>query len=281
MATNTANFTQLPEVTYSNFGDIIAAVQGNDTVQESLQQVFDLFLANTILNYSGNPNGNLGGDVYQLCWDKTNNLMYVCTTAGGISTAVWTLSGSVSLPVSPSEGGTGVASPTAHSLPIAEGASDFNFILLSDGQILIGDTGSDPVATNISAGPGITVINGPGSIQISGTASSIGWNVITGTSAIMVADNGYITNNAGLVTLTLPLTAAVGTQISVVGKGIGGWTIAQNAGQSIVINNATTTVGVGGSVSSNYYRDNVTLICTVADLEFQIVSMISPAITYV
>jgi hypothetical protein len=81
----------------------------------------------------------------------------------------------------------------------------------------------------------------------------------------MAADNGYTANNAGLVTLTLPVTAAYGSVISVNGKGAGGWRIAQNASQSIRLGNVTTTVGVGGSLSSTNLGDSIDLVCITAN----------------
>lgn len=43
-----------------------------------------------ITNYPGNPNGNLAGSLYWFCWDTVNMILYICTTAGNASTAVWT-----------------------------------------------------------------------------------------------------------------------------------------------------------------------------------------------
>ncbi len=92
-------FTDLPTVSNAQFTDIICAVQGyvspsalGDSVQETLQQVFNLFQSNIILSNAGNPNGALAGKTYQLCWDTTNKILYVCTTTGSSSTAVWTKS---------------------------------------------------------------------------------------------------------------------------------------------------------------------------------------------
>ncbi len=82
----------------------------------------------------------------------------------------------------------------------------------------------------------------------------------------MAANNGYVANNAGLVTLTLPATAAFGTNISVVGQGGGGWTIHQNAGQYIIVGSSSTTLGAGGSVSSTNQFDSINLVCTQANL---------------
>lgn len=46
---------------------------------------------------------------------------------------------------------------------------------LADGQLVIGATGSPPQAQNLTAGPGVTIVNGPGTVRLaatSGTASA-------------------------------------------------------------------------------------------------------------
>jgi hypothetical protein len=107
-------FTQLPTTTAAQLTDIICAVQNyvspsspGTSVQQTLAQVVSLAQANLILNYPGNPNGNLAGTTYQLCWDSVDKIMYVCTTSGNAATAVWTVAGSFTFPLSPSLGGTG------------------------------------------------------------------------------------------------------------------------------------------------------------------------------
>lgn len=89
-------FTSLPTVSTANMSDIICAVQGyvsssnpGLSVQETLQQVYNLFQSNLILFNAGNPNGAVAGTTYQLCWDTTDKILYVCTTSGTSSTAVW------------------------------------------------------------------------------------------------------------------------------------------------------------------------------------------------
>ena len=136
---------------------------------------------------------------------------------------------------------------------------------LTNGQLVIGSTGAIPVAATLTAGPGVSIANGAGSITISGTGSGIGWTEVTGTTQAMVADSAYVANNAGLVTLTLPATAAFGTAIVVLGKGAGGWTIAQNANQNIQVGSSSSTVGVGGSVSSTNRYDSISMICITAN----------------
>ncbi len=87
-------------------------------------------------------------------------------------------------------------------------------------------------------------------------------------------------NNGSLITGTLPSTAAFGSVIAIVGYGSGGWSIAQNSGQTIHFGNVNTTTGVGGSLSSTNRYDCVELLCTVADTAFVVRSSIGN-ITYV
>jgi hypothetical protein len=94
------------------------------------------------------------------------------------------------------------------------------------------------------------------------------WTEVTGTSAALVALGAVIANNAALVTLTLPATAAVGDQFWVVGKGAGLFRIAQNASQLIHIGSSASTAGVGGYVEATNRYDAVRLVCTVANTEF-------------
>lgn len=108
-------------------------------------------------------------------------------------------------------------------------------------------------------------VDANGFVQLSGSSGFI-WNEISVVGPTsMVTNNGYVANNAGLVTLTLPITAAFGTVIRVSGKGAGGWSIAQNASQSIRVSGSTSTVGVGGSVASTNQNDCIELLCITAN----------------
>lgn len=101
------------------------------------------------------------------------------------------------------------------------------------------------------------------------------WTTVTGTTQTAVAGNGYIANNAGTVTVTLPATSAVGDTVSVTGiNNATGWLIAQNAGNTIYFGASTTTPGVGGSLASAATRDAVTLVCMTANAVWQCVSSI-------
>lgn len=100
------------------------------------------------------------------------------------------------------------------------------------------------------------------------------WNEETTTSATMVVDNWYIANNASLVTLTIPTTAAVGKVVRVTGKGAWGWKIAQNASEIIHFGGLDTTTGTGWYLASTLRRDSVELVCVVADTEWNVISSI-------
>lgn len=263
-------FTQLPTVPNATLDDIICAVQSGSSVQETLSQIQELILENTILSYAGDPNGNLAGDTYQLCWDTVDEILFVCTTTGTSTTAVWT-QGALNGIIDPTHGGTGVANPTAHAIPIAEGSSDFNFLTLTNGQLLIGFTGQDPVPASLIAGTNISITNGSGTITINATGpGSFSWSEVIGTSQAMAVNTGYISSNAALVTLTLPVTSVVGDTLKVVGKGVGGWLIAQNTGQTIHFGTSDTTTGVGGSLASTNQRDSISLVCTTDNTDWTV-----------
>ena len=92
------------------------------------------------------------------------------------------------------------------------------------------------------------------------------WIDVTSTPKQMLSNNGYVADSSSLVSLALPVTAKFGDIVSIEGKGSGGWTITQGAGQSITIAPLTSTVGVGGSVSSTDTHNSISLVCIVANL---------------
>jgi len=175
-----------------------------------------------------------------------------------------------------SEGGTGVSTLTDHGVLVGSGAAAITPLAVgTNGQVLIGSTGADPVFASITSGDAsITITPGAGTLDLVTSVSGIAWSEQTGTSQAMVANNGYILNNAALVTATLPATAAVGSVLRVVGKGAGGWAVAQNAGQTIYFSSSTTTTGVGGSLASTDDHDCVEMVCITADTDFSVISSV-------
>lgn len=140
---------------------------------------------------------------------------------------------------------------------------------MTNGQLIIGSTGATPTAATLTAGSNISITNAAGQITIAATgAAGFAYTNVTGTSQTMVANNGYIANSASLITFTLPTTAAIGTVIEIVGAGTGFWTIAQNAGQSILVVGSTTTTGVSGGLTSTEAGGSIWLLCTAADTKW-------------
>lgn len=69
------------------------------------------------------------------------------------------------------EGGTGAQTFTAHSLLLGQGTSAVTALgAASNGQIAIGSTGADPVLAGITAGTGISVSNGAGTITLASSS---------------------------------------------------------------------------------------------------------------
>ena len=134
---------------------------------------------------------------------------------------------------------------------------------LSNGQLIIGSTGAQPVAANLSAGSGVTIVNAAGSITIS-SPSVVTWQSISASQA-MVSNNGYLVAG-GAVSLSLPASSNVGDVIYVSLAGGTSWSISQGAGQSITVGNLSSTVGVGGSLSSTSSGDGIMLVCSQPSL---------------
>lgn len=185
-------------------------------------------------------------------------------------------------PLSATQGGLGVASPTAHGILIAEGASAVTPIVLTAGQVLIGTTASDPAGATLTAGTNISITSATGAITINGTgAAGFTWVDVATSTQAMAVNTGYITDNgASLVTYTLPSTAAEGSLLIVAGFSAGGWKISQNALQLIHFGNQTTTTGTGGSLASSNTFDQVELLCVVANTTFVVLSAVGN-LTYV
>jgi photosystem II stability/assembly factor-like uncharacterized protein len=81
--------------------------------------------------------------------------------------------------------------------------------------------------------------NGAGLTGVPGTFT---WQNVTGTSQQAASNTGYLANNAGQVSITLPVSPNVGDIVRVSGNGVGNWKVTQNAGQSILAENV---VGIG------------------------------------
>jgi hypothetical protein len=128
----------------------------------------------------------------------------VITLSGGTGINTSGASSTVTInlddPVVVDNGGTGQTSLTDGAILIGDGSNPVELIgPLTDGQLLIGDTaGVSPVAANLTAGTGITITNGAGSIQIE-ASSSMAINFDTDSGTATPAANTLNIVGSGLV----------------------------------------------------------------------------------
>jgi hypothetical protein len=103
----------------------------------------------------------------------------------------------------------------------------------------------------------------------------VSWTVVTAASQGMIVNSGYIANNAGTITFSLPASSAVGSILRLTGiNNATGWQITQAAGQQVFFGTSSTTLGATGTLTSSATRDSVELVCVVANLTWNIVSSI-------
>lgn len=148
--------------------------------------------------------------------------------------------------------------------------------LATNGFVPIGD-GSTFTSAALTAGAGISITNASGSITISSSTSGMNWSTVTVSVNPTVIDSGYVANSAGVLTFTLPATAAVGDVIAVEGLGAGGWVVTANAGQTIKI--GTSTTSSGGSLASVAASDNIYVVCIVANTTWRVRTTNSTGLT--
>jgi hypothetical protein len=115
---------------------------------------------------------------------------------------------------------------------VSSGGKIVESAALTNGQLLVGSTGAAPVVTNLTAGSGIDITNGAGSITISSSSTSINmvsassdfalttsWQTITGLSYSVSANTTY---RFKAIILYRSTTAASGANFSFLGPGTAG-----------------------------------------------------------
>lgn len=238
------------------------ASSGSGTVNSGLQNQISYYAANGTV-VSGLATANSG---------------VLVTNGSGVPSVSTTLPSGLAMQTPASivlTNGTGLPvtglSVGTNSAMIATNASGVASALgpMADGEIIIGHTGDIPVRATLTAGANITITNGAGTITISAASvAGFSWEEVTGTTQAMVVNRGYVATNSAQVVLTLPATSVVGDRVAVQDSGLGGWKVAQNAGQRIRSNAASTTTGTSGYLESGQPFDVVYLLCTVANTEW-------------
>lgn len=247
----------LASIAVGSTGQVLTGVTGADPVWASP--------AASAITITGDSGGALGPSNAFTFTGGTTGL-----TFSGASTTE-TLTGTLVV----ANGGTGRSTLTNHGLLVGAGTSAITQLAdATNGQLPIGSTGSDPVLATLSAGTGITIVNGAGSISISASGSGFTWNDVTGGSASMVAENGYVADSGSLTTLTMPTNNSLGDTIKVVGKGSGGWSIVTGLLQNIKFG-STATTATTGSLSSTNANDCLELVCTTPSITAPIFTVVS------
>jgi hypothetical protein len=148
---------------------------------------------------------------------------------------------------------------------------------MTNGQLIIGSTGATPTAATLTAGSGISITNAAGSITIASTTSGMTWTTVSGTTQSAAVNSGYVTNNAGAVTVTLPTTFAVGDAVEIKGLGAGGWVLA--AGTATTIRMGTSVTSSAGSLTSANQYDTVKVTGLVANTTWSVDYSLSTGLT--
>ena len=163
---------------------------------------------------------------------------------------------------------------TQHDILIGGASNAITSLALTNGQLAIGSTGADPSAATLTAGTGVTITNGAGSITVNAVGAGLTWSTITTATQAMSVNNGYIANRAGTVAFTLPTTSAVGDIVAVTGINTAtGWSIAYTTNQQIFLGTASSTI-TSGSIASINIRDTVFMVCVTANLTWNVFSSI-------
>lgn len=165
--------------------------------------------------------------------------------AAGATTGILKLTGSNSGTISIS--GASTAGTWTMTLPTSGGTN--NYVLSTNGS---------GVTTWVAQGAGAGVMT---------------YTDVSGTTQTIASNNAYGADNEALVTFTLPSSPSIGDLMEIDGVGAGGWKIAQNASQQIVMGGNATTAGTGGYLASTHKYDVVFLRYTTTN-KFNITSVV-------
>ncbi len=194
-------------------------------------------------------------------------LELTCISTSGTSNAAWDslyLPTAITLPVTVPYGGTGLSSATAYGIIAGGTTSTGDFQVVSPGL-----AGQYLQATGVSSLP-----------QWASVSGVFTTTTISGTTQAAAVATRYIALNAGQTTVTLPSTYAVGDVIALVGStaNTGGWILTANTGDTIRVNNSTTSAG--GTVTCTAVAGQcIEVVCDVANTSWVMTSTSSVSLT--
>lgn len=260
--------------------DVLTLVGGSPAWQAATSAAHDIF-SSTHQDTTGAASAVLGDMIYanstpkwaKLSGNTTSTKKFLTQTGNGTISAApgWNTIASGDLP-SHNHAATDINSGT---LAIARGGTGSSLVDPNADRILFWDDSAGAVDW-LTIGSGLSITGT--TLSATGGSGGMTWSEVTGTTQTIAVNTGYIANNASLVVFTLPSTAAVGDLITVVGKGAGGWKIAQGASQIIQFTSGgvaganQTTTGTNGYVASADAYDAIELVCIVANTTFAVLS---------
>jgi hypothetical protein len=149
----------------------------------------------------------------------------------------------------------------------------------STSNTITGNTGG-PVTPNLgninivgAGGVSVGAVRGTSTQTITANGQ-ISWSINASDLFTMTSNSGYVLTNDITPVATLPTTAAIGDIFFLVGRGVNGFYVGQNAGQVIRYLNQSTTVGVTGYVHTSAQNNCIELVCTTTNLEFTVLNTI-------
>ena len=243
-------------------GDVTASGPGSSAATIANDAVSNAKLANMAANsFKGNNTGGSADPIDLTTAQATAMLDNMVGDSGS--------GGTKGLVPAPAAGDTAAAKflKADGSWSIPSGMTD---PMTTNGDIIYRSAGVPtrlPVGTN---GQVLKVTSGVPAWGTDNTGGGLTWSEVTGTTQSAAVGNGYICNNAAQVVVTLPASAAIGDIVAVVGKGAGGWKIAQNSGQTIYEGALNTTSGTTGFVYNSTRYTSAELVCITANNDWVI-----------
>ncbi len=152
---------------------------------------------------------------------------------------------------------------TTGTLPVARGGTGNT--TYTDGQLLIGNSsGNTLTKATLTAGAGISITNGTGSITVASTVLPFPTlNVVTGTTQSAAASNHYVLTNASATTVTLPGSPSAGDVVWV--------TVGNGRVDNIIARNGQNIMGLAEDMTLNNQYASVQLRFVNASLGWRMV----------
>jgi hypothetical protein len=209
-------------------GEIFIGVAGLDPITNPTNVYWDVALTQLVtqpvatrggypLNSSAVGRLYIGGDYSMKVVNRVGNVIHSTASNAIIPATPVTSFSAGTTGLTPSSPTTG-AVVLGGTLEVDNGGTGQTSY--TNGQLLIGNTtGNTLTKATLTAGSGVTITNGAGSITIA-AAGLPALNVVTGTTQNATAGNHYVLTNAAATTVTLPGTPAAGDTVWVtVGNG--------------------------------------------------------------